>query len=57
MANISDKGILSVHIITKGKRMKILALGTSCVDVYPQKEIVAPGGEALGVFQGTCRLS
>jgi fructoselysine 6-kinase len=29
--------------------MKILALGTSCVDVYPQKEIITPGGEALNV--------
>ena len=27
--------------------MKILALGTSCVDVYPQKETLTPGGEAL----------
>jgi len=29
--------------------MKILALGTSCVDVYPQKNIVTPGGEALNI--------
>jgi fructoselysine 6-kinase len=29
--------------------MKILALGTSCVDVYPQKEIMTPGGEALNI--------
>jgi fructoselysine 6-kinase len=29
--------------------MKILALGTSCVDVYPQKEVVVPGGEALNI--------
>ncbi len=29
--------------------MKILALGTSCVDVYPQKEVIAPGGEALNI--------
>ena len=29
--------------------MKILALGTSCVDVYPQKEIITPGGEALNI--------
>ena len=49
MANISDKEVLSVHIITKGKKMRILALGTSCVDVYPQKEIIAPGGEALNI--------
>lgn len=29
--------------------MKILALGTSCVDLYPQKNIVTPGGEALNI--------
>ena len=29
--------------------MNILALGTSCVDVYPQKDIVTPGGEALNI--------
>lgn len=29
--------------------MKILALGTACVDVYPQKDIVTPGGEALNI--------
>jgi fructoselysine 6-kinase len=29
--------------------MIILALGTSCVDVYPQKEIITPGGEALNI--------
>ena len=32
-----------------GDVMKILALGTSCVDVYPQKNIVTPGGEALNI--------
>lgn len=29
--------------------MKILALGTCCVDVYPQKEVITPGGEALNI--------
>lgn len=29
--------------------MKIVALGTSCVDIYPQKETVTPGGEALNI--------
>lgn len=29
--------------------MKLLALGTCCVDVYPQKQRVTPGGEALNV--------
>lgn len=29
--------------------MKILAIGTCCVDVYPQKNIVTPGGEALNI--------
>ena len=29
--------------------MRIVALGTSCVDVYPQKETVTPGGEALNI--------
>ena len=29
--------------------MKILALGTCCVDVYTQKEITTPGGEALNI--------
>lgn len=32
-----------------GQNLKILALGTSCVDVYPQKGIVTPGGEALNI--------
>ncbi len=27
--------------------MKILAIGTCCVDVYPQKQVITPGGEAL----------
>jgi fructoselysine 6-kinase len=29
--------------------MKILAMGTCCVDVYPQKGVVTPGGEALNI--------
>lgn len=29
--------------------MKVLALGTSCVDVYPQKDTIFPGGEALNI--------
>ena len=29
--------------------MKILAIGTCCVDVYPQKNVVTPGGEALNI--------
>lgn len=29
--------------------MNILALGTSCVDVYPQKNTITPGGEALNI--------
>jgi fructoselysine 6-kinase len=29
--------------------MKILAMGTCCVDVYPQKNVVTPGGEALNI--------
>ena len=28
---------------------KLLAMGTCCVDVYPQKEVVTPGGEALNI--------
>ena len=29
--------------------MNILAIGTCCVDVFPQKDIVTPGGEALNI--------
>ena len=29
--------------------MKILAIGTCCVDVYPEKGVVRPGGEALNI--------
>ena len=29
--------------------MKVLAVGTCCVDVYPQKNLVTPGGEALNI--------
>jgi len=29
--------------------MKILALGTCCVDVYPSKGVTTPGGEALNI--------
>jgi sugar/nucleoside kinase (ribokinase family) len=29
--------------------VKILAIGTCCVDVYPQKNVVTPGGEALNI--------
>lgn len=29
--------------------MNIMALGTCCVDVYPQKGVVTPGGEALNI--------
>jgi hypothetical protein len=41
--------------------MKILALGTSCVDVYPQKGVGAPGGEPLNIsahlsFRGDVEL-
>ena len=28
---------------------KLLAMGTCCVDVYPQKDVVTPGGEALNI--------
>jgi fructoselysine 6-kinase len=29
--------------------MNILAMGTCCVDVYPEKGVVTPGGEALNI--------
>ena len=31
------------------RRLKILAVGTCCVDVYPQKDVITPGGEALNI--------
>ena len=29
--------------------MKVLTLGTCCVDVYPEKAMITPGGEALNI--------
>ena len=36
--------------VKEGKELpKILALGTCCVDLYPQKSTITPGGEALNI--------
>ena len=37
-------------IVKEAKELpKILAMGTCCVDIYPQKSAITPGGEALNI--------